>query len=126
MKPWFLTLREIAQKLPEGDAERLFYEWLTANHNRLREATADLGVTIAEGDGFLDRLQASVTPRLIGESHAEPAIETNIPCPNHHQYGGDCIGFLTARLESGSWRFVCTECGRHGGMARLVGQWGAA
>jgi hypothetical protein len=65
MKSWAESLREIALKLPEGDPDRLFYVWLTDNPDGLREAAAGLGVDIPEGIGFIDRLQAAVTPILV-------------------------------------------------------------
>jgi hypothetical protein len=67
--PMYQYLAKIAASfLPADNPERLWAEWLAANHDRLHTATVELGVTVAEGPDFIDRLKAAVIPKLL-EQH---------------------------------------------------------
>jgi hypothetical protein len=56
----------ITQMMPDSDV-LLFWVWVRANLGRLREATAELGITVEDGPGFMDRLEDAVTPVLVAK-----------------------------------------------------------
>lgn len=59
-----LTAGLARNMLPANDPHRLAYEWMAANSGRLRQATADIGVTIEEGPDFGERLFQAIAKRL--------------------------------------------------------------
>lgn len=59
-------MRRMNSHLPEGDGERLFYDWILDNKGRIREACADLGVECPEtGPQYTFRLKLRVKPVLV-------------------------------------------------------------
>ncbi len=75
------ALRKLASMLPEDDGVRLFMEWLTDNTPGLKRAVADLGIEVAEGPGFFQRLRVAVTPILVERARQRQADARGQPGP---------------------------------------------